>query len=796
MFVKVILLSPPFSELTYSLPGYFPPDFWKKGMRVLVPLGGVKKISLRPGYISAFLAESGLPDGVQCKSVFFPLETSPLLSEELVDLSLSLAQRQAYPPGSVYGRALPQNLRSSKIRLRPRSGLGKPDMELPSLFRQDPSVWANAAADLVSVKAVFTAGTRDEAEREICSLQIDPPWPARPAAVKQIAILDFLHERGSQTRRQLLKALGPAYSPPLRKLIDAGYVSVSVDDETGGDGALPALLSPPPSPAIILNAEQTRAAEELNQAMTSDKPECRLLFGVTGSGKTAVYMNLIQKCLALGKSAFLLAPEVALAYKLYKDAQNAIHNFPVYLHHGYQTSGKRERIFRELAAETRPCLVVGTRSSLFLPLANPACIILDEEHDASYKQDESFAYHAKEAAWFRIGRTNGLLLLASATPDLRSWQAGSAGSLARSRLSRRISDRGLPPMRLLDIGPKAGMSAAGAINSPSDRILAEECERELAACVERGEQAVILLNRRGYAPLIFCVECGHTLRCPNCEIGLAYHKNIGKLLCHYCGYSEPYPSPCRDCGKTNFLPVGEGTEKLAERLESLARQPVLRLDRDNVRRAGKMEEILEDFARQKSPFLVGTQMLSKGHHFPNVTLVLVADGDIGLNMPDYRAAEKTFQLLVQAAGRAGRGEKAGQVIVQTRNRSHYCWNYILNYDYEGFAKAELERRKRRGYPPYTRLAMLRISFPAGSQEGAAALADLAGALRARTRSAGVTMLGPAPAPIPMIRGQKRFQCLFKCKEWKLARELYFFALKYPASQRLKLFLDLDPVNMM
>lgn len=795
MFVKVILLSPPFSELAYSLPDYFPPDFWKKGMRVLVPLGGGKKISLRPGYISAFLAESGLPDSVQCKSVFFPLETAPLFSEELVDLSLVLAHKQAYPPGSIYGRALPRNLRSSKIRLRPRSGLCPADMDLQELFRQGPSSWSAAATDLISGKTVFAAGFRDEAEREICSLQIDPPWPARPAAVKQIAILDFLHERGSQTRGQLLKSLGPGHSQPLRKLIDAGYVVISVDDDAGEDDSLPSLLSPPP-PSIVLNAEQTQAAEELKQAMISDKAECRLLFGVTGSGKTAVYMDLIQACLASGKSAFLLAPEVALAYKLYKDAQNAIHNFPVYLHHGYQTAGKRERIFRELAAETRPCLVVGTRSSLFLPLANPACIILDEEHDASYKQDESFAYHAKEAAWFRIGRTNGLLLLASATPDLGSWQAGSAGSLTRSTLSRRISDRGLPPMRLLDIGPKAGMSASGAINAPSDKILAEECERELAACMERGEQAVILLNRRGYAPLIFCVECGHTLRCPNCEIGLAYHKNIGKLLCHYCGYSDPYPSPCRDCGKTNFLPVGEGTEKLEERLESLARQPVLRLDRDNVRRAGKMEEILEDFARQKSPFLVGTQMLSKGHHFPNVTLVLVADGDIGLNMPDYRAAEKTFQLLVQAAGRAGRGEKQGQVLVQTRNRSHYCWNYILNYDYEGFAKAELERRKRRGYPPYTRLAMLRISFPAGSEEGAGALADLAAALRGQAWSSGVTMLGPAPAPIPMIRGQKRFQCLFKCGEWKMARELYFFALKHPASRRLKLFLDLDPVNMM
>lgn len=795
MYAKVILLSPPFSELTYLIPAYFSETFWKAGMRVLVPVGGKNKNSLRSAFISSIQEKSDLPPGIKYKTIFFPLECDPLLSPELVDLSLCLGERQAYQPGAVYGHVLPANLRSPNVRLRWRPDQNHADLDLGELFNADPAIIEKTARDLANGNAYFLSGSLDEAEREICSLKIDPPWPVRPAAKKQIAILDYLHEHGSKSRRQLLNAFDFPCSQPLKKLISAGHIAINLDDSNDAD-SLSELEDASDETVFRLSAEQDKAALELKQALESDLAECRLLFGVTGSGKTAVYMDLIRHCLAHGKSAFLLAPEVALAHKLYRDSQNALNGTPIYFYHGYQTAARREKIFRELAARKNPCLVIGSRSALFLPVPAPGCVILDEEHDGSFKQDEAFVYHAKEVAWRRVSSNRGLLLLASATPDIRSYQAAQSGILRQSQLPHRISGREMPPMRLVDIGPRAGMSAAGSINASSDKILADECEHELLSCLEKGEQAVILLNRRGYAPLIFCVECKHTLRCPHCEIGLAYHKNVDRLICHYCGYSLPYPSPCPDCGKINFIPVGEGTEKLEERLESLARQPILRLDRDNVRRAGKMEEILADFANQKSPFLVGTQMLSKGHHFPNVTLVLVADGDIGLNMPDYRAAEKTFQLLVQAGGRAGRGKKQGKVLIQTRNRKHYCWEYILKYDYKGFAEAELARRKRSLYPPYINLAMLRLSYPANSRHGSAALDELGRDLRLRAKAAGMIMLGPAPAPIAMLRGHRRYQCLFKCHEWKLVRDLYFFAQKHPASKHVQIFLDLDPVNMM
>ena len=246
----------------------------------------------------------------------------------------------------------------------------------------------------------------------------------------------------------------------------------------------------------------------------------------------------------------------------------------------------------------------------------------------------------------------------------------------------------------------------------------------------------------------------------------------------------------------NFLPMGEGTERLEEYLSTLAGQPVLRLDRDSTRRPGRMEEILAAFARHESPILVGTQMLSKGHHFPDVTLAIVADGDLGLNLPDYRAAERSFQLLVQSAGRAGRGDKPGRVLIQTRNTNHYCWQYVQSGDYEGFYAAELARRRQYGYPPFVRLALLRISFPAEDPGGAAALGELARLLQTRARELGVRLLGPIPAPLAMLRGRRRFSCLIKSADWQSVRALYHEAVRQQCASRLRLFLDLDPVNML
>ncbi|MDE5833144.1 MAG: primosomal protein N' [Desulfovibrio sp.] len=782
MFAKIALLFPPYSVLTYALPDAFPPEFWRKGTRVCVPLGK----QIRSGYIVSADQRSDLPSGTVIKSVVWPLEKEPVLNEELADLARDLAARQGAELGSVFGHVLPAELKSGDFRLFWRGAIYDPGRV--GIMNADS--YREMALAFARGEATFAEKRRRASENDIIRLKIDPPWPLRPAAKKQIALLDFIHEKGWVTREQISQKFGPGCNALLKKALEAGYVDFQEDKEKEAFRGLDADFK--------LSGEQEKAAREFGAALASDRPECRLLYGVTGSGKTAVYLRLVRECLARGKSALLLAPEAALAHKLYADAASVIPAEDLYLYHGYQTSRSRSDLFAALASSREPKLVVGTRSALFLPLHNPGCVILDEEHDSSFKQDEGFVYHAKEVAWFRMQKNSGLLILGSATPDIKTFYAAKIGAIPRTDLKSRVSGASLPPVELTNIGALSGKAAAGTIKATAEglSLLSPYCEEALRECARKGEQAVILLNRRGYAPMIYCLNCAKILRCPHCEIGLSYHKSAKKLICHYCGYTAPYPSPCPDCRRANFLAVGEGTEKIAERLETIAGREILRLDRDNTRRPGKIDEILNDFRANRSPFLVGTQMLSKGHHFPNVTLAVVADGDIGLNMPDYRATERAFQLLIQAGGRAGRGEKPGRVLIQTRNVNHYCWKYVLNSDYEGFYKEELARREKKLYPPFVKLALLRFSFPQNDARAADSITELRPWIRREGERAGAIVLGPAPSPLAMLRGMRRFQCVIKSGEWQNIRELYFKLLKQPFAGRLKIFLDLDPVNML
>lgn len=793
MFARIALFGQPFSTLTYALPPFFPARFWQRGLRVAVPLGKNPR-SLRVGCLVETCEASGLPPGQACKEIHWPLELSPLLGEDIIELASELATRQGITAGEALGAILPHGLKSTAIKIKwleRQQTLSLPELrDLPQNLRE------NLALALLGGKAIFRVSGQDAASMEMLALNVDPPWPTRPAAKRQIEILEYLYANGLTSRRALAKALGNAIAQPLKSLIEAGFVSVSGGCE---ENNVPEDLLPPPPPAnIVLNERQTEAFADLRKALDDPATQSRLLYGVTGSGKTAVYLELAKYCLSQGKSAFLLAPEVALAHKLFTDAKTAIPLARLVLYHGYQHPARREAIFRELAACREPRLIIGTRSALFLPIFRPALAIMDEEHDSSYKQDERMPYHAREIAWFRMAQNHGLLLLGSATPDIKTFYASQTGKLPILRMPARIGNATLPPVELVNIGLQSGIIAPTGLNAAGGNanLLAPETENALKECLARNEQAVILLNRRGYAPLIYCIECAKTLRCPHCEIGLNFHKGHRRLVCHYCDYSFPFPSPCPTCGAMNFMTLGEGTEKVAERLETISGQEALRLDRDSSRRSGSMENILESFARGESPFIVGTQMLSKGHHFPNVTLVVVADGDIGLNLPDYRAAERTFQLLVQSAGRAGRGDKKGRVLIQTRNAGHYFWRYILNYDYEGFYADELERRRKRLYPPFTFLALLRVSFPAEYWEGPKAVAQLGAYLREKAAAMGIRMLGPAPAPISMLRGQKRFHCLLKCGQWRDARAIWHMAKNFKPAARLRIFLDLDPVNML
>lgn len=817
MICHVALCSPPYATLSYLTPEEFPGFSWQPGIRVAVPLGNG---AIRAGVIVAVFSEDdenaehgvfsgqhAMPrkEGITLRPLTWPLEKTPLLPADYMDTVAQLAARQYSSPGRILGNLLPQGLRIT-ARIRVRQYL--PDLNgkgrRPRLFalRDIPSMpqaeRASLAQDFMNGRAELLMLAEDTAQGELCALACDPPWPVRPHAARQREVLDWLLKNGVCSRKKLREALpdsGPALTSLVKnKLVELRPCDTEEDEAEPGEDLLP-----PPEAPFTLSEEQQAALDGYCREMDAlakgqERPSPHLLFGITGSGKTAVYLELARACLARGRSALILAPEVAIALKLRRDAAERFPGTPLFFYHGYQSQQQRERTFRRLAARKEPCLIIGTRSALFLPMPPLGAIVLDEEHDGSFKQEDRLPYQAKEVAWERARRHRALLILGSATPDIKTFHAAMEGAFPLARLTHRAGGGSLPVIELVDIREQ-----------PSSRLLSPRAVEALRETVQKGEQAVVLLNRRGYSPLMYCLDCGTVAKCPHCDIALTYHKKREQLVCHYCGHTRPYPSPCEKCGGLNFLPMGEGTEKLEESLagEELAGAlppggRVLRLDRDSTARPGRMEEILSAFARQEAQVLVGTQMLSKGHHFPNVTLAVVADGDMGLNMPDYRSAERTFQLLVQSSGRAGRGEKPGRVLIQTRDIHHYCWQFVENGDYEGFYEHEIALRKQRRYPPFVKLALIRLSYPWDWNEGQKYVNAFASALRKHGRELGLTVLGPAPAPLARIQGRSRFQCLIKAGAWHIVRQAYALALRDMGNLQhdMRISLDLDPVNML
>lgn len=789
MNAVVILLVPPFLELTYSLPPEFPESFWKPGLRVAVPLG---RGPLRAGVLRTLTPEA--PPGVTLRPLCWPLEDEPLLPQDLLALLEDLAVRTCAPVGAAMALTLPFLARTdASLHRMGAGGLHARSRDavfpLSALRRAPDALRRELAKELVEKRAHMLPPRQDAARSERCVLAIDPPWPLRPAATAQRRMLEYLSFHGPTNRRLLQRALGAGSLDVLSRLVEAGCVRIESDPgEEAADAINESLLAPPEEP-VVLNEDQRRAADDMIAALEAGSFAHRLLYGVTGSGKTAVYLAAARRALELGRSVMILAPEVALAHKLRRDVSLALPGADVILYHGYQWSGRREATFRSLAARRTPCLVVGTRSALFLPMPSLGLVVLDEEHDASFKQDDHVPYQAKEVAWYRARHEKALLVLGSATPDLKTWHAVLEGRLPVLRLPSRIAGRPLPPVELVSIAGRKMVAG-------EDSLLAPQSLRAIGETMARGEQAVILLNRRGYAPLVYCPDCRRTLTCPNCAVGLAFHRDEGRLMCHYCGFSMPFPAPCPECHHMNFLPVGEGTEHVADYLGGRFQCRVLRLDRDSTRRAGAMEEILSRFARHEADMLVGTQMLSKGHHFPEVTLAVVVDGDLGLGLPDYRAAERTFQLLVQSSGRAGRGEKPGRVLIQTRNTDHYCWKYVKTADYEGFYAAEIALRRKYRYPPFVRLAMIRFSYDREDRKADEAMQALMPWLRVEARKKGIPVMGPVPAPIAYLGNRMRYQCLVKAADWQSARTVYHLARLHPDAGRLVIRLDLDPLSML
>ncbi len=807
-YCKVALLSPPYSELTYSIPPYIPHECIVKGLRVAIPLGNGQ---LRVAVVLEKLDEHNLKENVEIKNIVWILEKSPILNDEIVDLVEELSARQAQSKAQIFANILPQALRTtSKLQLREFKENARPHNHSFKDLKKYPSeecarlFQAYFYGNIVELIEI----PQEKSAYEICRLLKDPPWNIRPNAKKQKEFLEYLYNHGDTSRKYLQSVFSASVLPTITSLVSMGIIGIfplEVEDEEEEENKkllklLESTLLESQS-VFKFSEEQERTITNGTKALQERRTELRLIYGITGSGKTAVYLELARQSLLLNRSVFLLAPEVALALKLKKDVEKFLPHVKMYFSHGYQSSLQRTKNYKAIAEEQQACIIVGTRSALFHALHKSqsiGLIALDEEHDSSYKQDEKFYYHAKEVALHRAQKHRALMLIGSATPDIKSFYSAEQKQIFCDILPSRVGGGNLPSIELVEMTKSS--SNADLLTSQSLEALKE--------CILKDEQAVILLNRRGYSPVVYCLDCKQVQRCPHCSITLTYHKKRENLTCHYCNYNSPFPSPCTSCKGLHFLPLGDGTEKLEEQLNAFVSKlpkefketKILRLDKDSTRRQGSMEDILSRFACKEASILVGTQMLSKGHHFPSVSLAIIADADLTLNFPDYRAAERTFQLLVQSAGRAGRELENGRVLIQTRDIKHYCWEYIQNHDYENFYKYELDLRKKYSYPPFIKLALLRLNFPMDMKDFVEVRNIITQHLRAKGQEFNIRVLGPVESPLAIIQNMRRYQCLIKSQDWKSIRNLFYTLKTLQAAEKklreVRISLDIDPINML
>jgi primosomal protein N' (replication factor Y) len=541
--------------------------------------------------------------------------------------------------------------------------------------------------------------------------------------------------------------------------------------------------------AFDFNSAQQAALSHLREAVDARRFSGILLHGVTGSGKTAVYLAGMRAVLEAGRSAILLVPEIGLTPAVAADLHQIFGDEVAILHSALSDKERAQQWHRIKSGDAR--MVVGTRSAVFAPVADLALIIVDEEHDSSYKQEETPRYHARDIAVVRANMSNSVVVLGSATPSLESYYNATKHKYALVELPDRIEQRPLPEVEIVDM--RQEFQETGQEQVISRKLAAEIKER-----FDRKEQVMVLLNRRGYSPVALCRTCGKTLECRNCAIALTHHKREHKMICHYCGFMAPVPKVCVHCGSEYVYFLGTGSEKLEELLHGMFPQArIERLDRDTVRGHEDFERTLNALSEGELDLLVGTQMIAKGHDIHGVTLVGVVGADSALGLPDFRAAERTFQLLTQVAGRAGRGQSPGKVILQTYFQDHYAVQYAAHHDFAGFYDKELRFRSWMHYPPYSALANVLIR--SNKLDDALRWSGTLGKWFEQNRHEGVRVLGPATAPIMRLKSDYRYHFVLKSPSREKLNTTLRAMLAYATVQKIprtQVIVDVDALWLM
>jgi primosomal protein N' (replication factor Y) len=810
-FISVAIPVPNLPLLTYAVPAGC--DRPVRGARVLVPLGTRRVTGLVVG-------EAASPPEGEIRDLAEVLDDAAFLPEAVVTLCLWVADYYLSGPGDALAAAMPPGAWIETERVyqltapgRERAVTGAEDPRLP-LLRQ-LTTGARSARTLARasggrpIESVLRTLERDGLVERVThrkgrasAFRTELVAHLTPAGATMATSEAWEDQRLTELQRRALSALAEAGTgvtatalreqrvslASLRRLAARGLVHVETrvrERDPFSAGAAPAMAAV----THVLSAEQAAAFDTLSPLIDACAFQAALVHGVTGSGKTELYIRLARHACSRGRRVLVMVPEIALTPQV-AALFRAVFGDRVAIQHSGLAAGERHDQWHRIRRGDID-VVVGTRSAVFAPLDNVGLIVVDEEHDGSYKQDENPRYNGRDVAVVRAREGGALALLGSATPAMETYYNAEQGRYARVVLARRVLDRPMARVEVVDL------RAAYASEGP-DVVLTRRLAEAVGGKLSAGQQIMLLLNRRGYATSDLCRQCGHILECPNCSVTLTVHRQRSgpaRAVCHYCNYSLRVPTACVKCAAPYLEQVGFGTDRvLAEVERQFAGIRAARVDRDTMQKRGALGRTLDLFRRGDLDLLVGTQMIAKGHDFPRVTLVGVVSADLGLGLADFRAAERTFQLLTQVAGRAGRGGEAGEAIIQTLHPDHYSIKRAVAQDYEGFFADELRFRRAMAYPPTVGLTSLVVrgrTYAQAMQDAS----DLALRLQ-RDGHGAFALLGPAPAPLARLRGEYRAQMFLKTRHRGLTRTAIRTALADMPELGRRVTVDVDPMAML